>query len=115
MSNGQTPAPTRGVPVDLGDGKARYLRYSFKVIRQIREQFGENALTSGLNDGHLAAILKFGLDDQEITIEQIEELVDMQNLKSVMDAMTKAMGYQGAKVDPQAPLPAAAASESGSE
>lgn len=113
-----TPAPTRGVPVDLGDGVTRYLRYPWRVIKKIREEFGEDALTKrGLDN--LGKILLYGLGDNPgITEAEIEDLVDMQNLPEVMQAMTAAMGTKAQKIaieNPQAPSPAAAESASASE
>lgn len=115
MSNQQTPAPTRGVPVTLD--KVRHIRYSFATIRKIREEFGDAALGK-MGEGQLAKILLYGLqhEDPELTEQALEDLIDMQNLKEVVQAMSKAMGYSGAEVKADGPFeaPAAASGAAGS-
>jgi hypothetical protein len=106
------PKPTRGVVVELD--RTRYLRYSLGTLRKIREELGADALEKGVADEKLAKVLWYGLveEDPSITTEQIEQMVDMENLQSVLDAVMKAMGYRAkatANVDPPAPSPAAAA------
>lgn len=99
MSNDANPAPTRGVPVDLGDGKARRLRYSMKTRRiMIEAAGGEEKLIEQLTNGtNLTKLLWYGLQqsDPSITTDDIEELVDMENIQTVMQSMLGAMGYRG--------------------
>ena len=110
MSNSQqSQAPTRGVPVDLGDGKERRLRYSFATRREMITEFGgEKAMMSDLNGDKLCRVLWYGLkgSDPAITDEVIEELVDMENITDIVGAMMKALGFKGAaKLEIGAPNP----------
>lgn len=114
-----TPAPTRGVPVMLD--RERRLRYPFGVLREMREKFGEAALTGGMKDENLPEMLLLGLkhEDPTLTVEQVESMVDLENLKEVVQAMTKALGYkppkEGDPANPPVPQPAPApAAESAS-
>ena len=100
-----TPRPTRGVPVALD--RTRYLRYSLRTRRKIREEFGDQAMSEGLSDEKLAKMLYYGLleDDPTITVDQIEDLVDLENLKDILNAVVQAFGGQ-AKVATHPPKPA---------
>lgn len=110
MTEARTPPPTRGVPVELD--RTRYLRYTLATMRTIREEFGKE-LAAGISDDKLAKVLWYGLrgEDPTVTIEQVEEAIDLENLSTVMDAMRKAMG-QKARVEriagPPEPAPAPA-------
>lgn len=103
-----TPAPTRGVPLELD--KTRYLRYSLATRRKIRVEFGEEE-TKTYTDDKLAKLLWYGLveDDPTLTIEQLENIIDLENLHVVMEAVQKAMGSKAKVIimDPPAPTPAA--------
>lgn len=89
----KTPPPTRGVPVELG-GHTRYLRYPLRVMRQVREEFGTEAMNEGLDVEQLSVLICYGLrhEDDAITVKQVEEWVDGQNLKEVTEAMLEAFG-----------------------
>jgi len=92
-----TPSPTRGVPVDL-DGETYFLRYSLKTLRQLREEFGEDVLERGEIAGDdVAKFLWYGLRDghPDLTVEQIEDMVDLQNLPRVIEAVVEATGQRG--------------------
>lgn len=96
MSVGSTTAPTRGVPVTLD--RERHLRYSFATRKQmLAELGGEEALRSGLTGDMLPKVLWYGLkhEDAALTVEQVEEMLDMENLQTVVKVMLKAMGYEG--------------------
>ena len=98
-SNKQTPAPTRGVPVDLGDGKERRLRYSFATRREMITEFGgEKAMQTDLNGEKLCRVLWYGLRESDPTITEpvIESLVDMENITDIVSSMMKALGFKGA-------------------
>ena len=90
------PPPTRGVPIQLD--RTRHLRYPLRVMKQIREEFGKEALADGVITEHLAKLIWYGLqhEDSEITLVQVEDLVDGQNLGEVSDAMVEAFGQKGA-------------------
>lgn len=109
MSKDQKPAPTRGVPVELD--RTRYFRYTLGTLRKLREELGVEALEAGVSGDKLTKVFWYGLkgDDPELTTEKIDELIDLENLDVVVDAMRKAMGHK-AKVEvlgPPTPTPAA--------
>lgn len=108
----ETPTPTRGVQIMLD--RVRYMRYSLGTIRKIREEFGVEALEAGLSGDKLAKVLWYGLvtDDPSLTVEQLEELIDLENMKGVLEVMTKALGYR-ASVSPADPQVPAAEAEGG--
>jgi hypothetical protein len=108
--NGATPTPTRGVPVKLD--RERHLRYSMATLRKMREVFKPGELEGGVTDDKIVRVLWFGLrdDDPELTEAQIEDMVDMENLDPLMEALNKALGSRGsARLSPQPPPPAASA------
>lgn len=87
-----TPTPTRGVPVLLD--RERRFRYTLRTIREITKEFGEGALSMELTGEKLAKVLWHGLkhEDPDLTVEQVEDAIDLENLHEVLDAMKKAMG-----------------------
>lgn len=103
MSSGkETPTPTRGVPIELD--RTRYLRFSLGTLRRIREEFGED-LEAGLSGDKLAKVLWYGLrgSDPELTVEQLEEIIDLEQLPAVIEALGKAMGNKAGVRPPEAP------------
>lgn len=106
------PTPTRGVPVELD--KTRYLRYSLATRKKIRAEFGDE-MAKGVSDERLAKLLWFGLaeDDPTLTVEQVENLIDMEMLPTVMEAVQKAMGSKAKATitNPPTPTPAAVGSD----
>lgn len=90
-----TPTPTRGVPLMLD--RQRYLRFSLRTMREMRAKFGPDALKEGFDTNSIAELLWFGLrgEDPELTVEAVEELVDMEQLAEVMAAVSLATGTQG--------------------
>ena len=109
-----TPTPTRGVPVELG-GRTRHFRYTLKTLREIREKFGAKALEEGVADTALAEVMYMGLraDDPELTVEALEEMIDLPDLPAVLDAMKKAMGGKAKVVEASPPPPAPATGAAG--
>lgn len=115
MTDEKTPAPTRGVPVMLD--KERRLRYSFKTRRTLIEQIGEEKLRK-MGGDDLCTVLWYGLkhEDPDLTVDQLEEMVDLENLTEIVDAMTRAMGYKGkSRVEFGEPDPPEAAAPSASQ
>lgn len=100
-----TPAPSRGVPIDLD--RRRYLRYTLGTLRKIRLEFGDETLTKGVTEEKLAKVLWYGLvgDDPELKPELVEEIVDLEKLPEVTKAMRAAMGGKASVEikDPQGP------------
>ena len=89
---GTQPTPTRGVPVMLD--KERRFRYTLRVLEDIAKEFGENALSVELTGKKLAKVLWYGLkhEDPALTVDALEDLIDLENLPEVLEAMKKAMG-----------------------
>lgn len=109
----KTPAPTRGIPVEMD--RTRYFRYTLGTMRKLREEFGEAAMSKGLSGNELAKMVWYGLvgDDADLTPEKIEELIDGENIEAVIVAMKKALPKGNAIMGPRKPSPAAAAGEGG--
>lgn len=77
------PTPTRGVAVELD--RTRYLRYPLSVLKKLQAEGSDRTLSQ---------ILLLGLkaDDPELTIDKIEEMIDLENLKVLFDPVKKATG-----------------------
>jgi len=88
------PTPTRGVPVVLD--KERRLRYTLGTMRLIREKFGEDRMAQGVPAAMLGELLWYGLkhEDAQLTIEQVEDMVDGENLEAITAALVKAFGQK---------------------
>lgn len=105
-----TPTPTRGVLITCLD-RERHLRFTLKTIREMREEFGEDALAKGIQQEAIAKLLWYGLkhEDAELTPDQVEEMVDLEHLGDVMEAVAKATGRRATievveeEADPQLP------------
>ena len=82
-SSAAVPPPTRGVAIELD--RTRYLRYPLSVLRKIQEDG---------NDRSIGQMLLMGLqkDDPELTLELVEDLVDLENLPALFEPMKKATG-----------------------
>lgn len=103
----EKPTPTRGVEVELD--RKRYLRYPLSVLKSLQD---ENA------DKSLGQILLLGLkkDDPSLTIDQVEDMIDLENLDKLFDPVKKATGglinlasvFKGMEKGPQTPSPATA-------
>lgn len=95
MSTGTTPAPSPGIAITLD--KVRHIRYSWKTRREMLEALGgEQELMTKLTGDKLCLILWYGLkwEDPELTLEQLEEIVDLEHFREIVDVMTKALGYK---------------------
>lgn len=104
----QNQKPTRGVPVELD--KTRYLRFPLKALRALRTEDADKSL---------GQILLLGLqgDDPSLTLDQVEELIDLQNIATLFEPVKKATGGMidlskifktvGIEGDPQTPSPVA--------
>lgn len=103
MREENKPTPTRGVPVVDQDGqplldKVRRLRYTMATRRAMLVEIGgEDELKKGLSGENLSKVLLLGLqhEDKDLTVALLEDMVDMQNLKGIVDCMLKALGYTG--------------------
>lgn len=105
----ETPKPTRGVPIELD--RTRYFRFPVKALKQFREQ-PETTLT------HLLLVGLRG-DDPDLTEEHLDDIIDLENLPKVAEAVKKATSgildlgkmfkIEGVKADPPVPSPAAGA------
>lgn len=91
--------PTRGVPVELD--RTRYLRYSMATMAEIDEEFGGLSKAKGIRASIKVITLGLKGDDPDITEEQVAELVDGQNLATVMEAVAEAFGGEPEEVKKQ--------------
>lgn len=87
-----TPTPTRGVPIQLD--RLRHIRFSLKTTKEMRAKFGDDTLKDGFDQDKIAELLWFGLkwEDADLTVDQVEDMVDLENLTEVMKAVSKATG-----------------------
>ena len=100
------PAPTRGVAIELD--RTRYLRYPLHVLKQLQQE----------PDRSLGIILHMGLvaDDPALTVEQVEDMIDLENLSTLFAPVKRATGglidlsrlfkFAASFSDPQSPSPA---------
>jgi hypothetical protein len=93
--------PTTPATITLADGKERILRYSLKAMKKLKSQFGASLFRGGLNDldeDKLPELLFHGLNhkyeggDPNLTLDEVEELVDAQMLPYVMERFLTAFG-----------------------
>ena len=86
------PTPTRGVPIQLD--RLRHIRFSLKTTKEMRIKFGDDTLKDGFDQDKIAELLWFGLkwEDADLTVDQVEEMVDLENLTDVMKAVSQATG-----------------------
>lgn len=96
--------PTRGVPVELD--RTRHLRYSMATLAELEEKFGDLKNVSGIRN--VIHLLWAGLrhEDPDLTEAQVGEIVDGENLPSLLEAVTKAMGGDVQAPDPKPETPA---------
>jgi len=82
------------VPIVLD--KLRHLRYTLRTIRKIREEFGADAIEDGVPAALLGKFVWYGLthEDPDLSLEQVEEMVDGQNLEEVSNALLAAFGQK---------------------
>lgn len=87
------PTPTRGVPVEL-EGKKYYLRFSLAAIKNIAGGEDEEHFFKHMTMAKLGPMLLAGLQASapELTLEQLEDMIDLQNLAEVTEALGKALG-----------------------
>jgi hypothetical protein len=76
--------PTRGVAVELD--RTRYFRFSLSVLRKL--QSGESR---DLSLGHFFLLGLQG-DDPDLTLEKVEELIDLENVKELCEPLKRASG-----------------------
>lgn len=73
-------APTKGVPVQLD--RVRHLRFPLGVLRNIEA------------DTDLATVLHLGLkhEDEELTAEDVGEMIDLEMMPDLVEPIRKATG-----------------------
>lgn len=93
----KSPTPTRGVPIQLD--RERHLRYSLKTLREMQEALGASTFATGLDQTAIGRVLWYGLrhEDPDLTVEAVEELVDLESLEDVMAAIVRATGGRATK------------------
>lgn len=97
-------APTNRTLVKIGDGtKKRYLRFTWKAIRRLKEETGQPleltlTLLGRMDADAINAAVWAGLlhDEPEITMDDVEDLIHFDGLdkliKHVLTVLTLAMG-----------------------
>lgn len=106
------PAPTRGVPIMLD--RLRHIRFPLGIVRRIREELGDDALTEGIPVHQISKLLHYALlhEDPSMTPDKAEMLVDLENMKEVTYAIVKATGRDPKELEgPQEPVSEQEASE----
>lgn len=102
--------PTTPATITLSDDKERVLRYSIGTMKKLKVLFGNSLFRGGLNDldeEKLPVLIWYGLKhsapggDPNLTLEQVEELIDAQMLPYVMSRFLMAFG--GKAKNEQAP------------
>ncbi len=90
-----TPTPTRGVPLEI-DGTTRYLRFSLKTMRLIREKLGEDILEKGVAAQAMGDVLYLALKDSdpELTLDIVEDMIDLENMHLASAAIIAATGQR---------------------
>ena len=90
MTTAETPTPTLGVPIVLG-GREFHLRYTLRARREFREEMGQDVLSADVMGDLLAKLLSYGLHPR-VTEEEVEDLVDLEHMAEVVEAVTTATG-----------------------
>lgn len=112
MSN--IPYPTEPIPIILSDGKERHLRYTLRAMRILKEKFGASLLAGGiseLDEDRLPALIAAGLIEQDLTTDQVEDLVDTRALTYLVGQVVKAFAGDTPKPKQEADRPTEAAPE----
>lgn len=101
-----TPRPTRGVPVML-DGVEYRLRYSLRTVRKIREELGATVLEKGVTGADIGKMLWYGLvpGHPNLTLDDVEDAVDLEHLPELTEALGKAMGAEKKQDEPDPRTP----------
>lgn len=83
-------APTRGVRVELD--RTRHIRYSLGTMADLEDKFGSLEDVEGIRD--TIHVIWSGLkhEDPDLTREEVAEMVDGENLETVMEAVAEAFG-----------------------
>jgi hypothetical protein len=86
------------VKITLADGVERTLRYTLRAMREAAEEFG-GSITSAetlkkLDENTLGKLIWYGLraDQPDLTVEQVEELIDPTMLRYCLGQYTLALG-----------------------
>lgn len=76
------------------DGKEFYIRFTINSMRRLEKQFGIKAseLSADIDLEMLLTLLCVGINDPEITVDILGDLIDMENIKEVVEVLTKSLG-----------------------
>ena len=97
--------------------RERYIRFSLKTLSALRAELGKDALEKGFDPALIGKFLWYGLreNDPTLTVEEVEDLVDLEHLPEIVAVITKATGSGEPKQTPQTPAaetpPAAGSTE----
>ena len=100
MSDNSVERPTTPITITLSDNKERTLRYSIGTMKKLRTAFGATSLLKDglkeIDEDKLPILIWHGLvhADPQLTVEQVEELIDAQMLGYVMNRFALAFGHK---------------------
>ncbi|GAA0703253.1 hypothetical protein GCM10008904_10160 [Paraclostridium ghonii] len=82
--------------------RERYLKFTLNSVRMLEKEYNISLdkIDEDFSMEKIQMLLHVGLlkDDPELTFEEVGELVDMSNIKIVVEALTQALGgLQGQK------------------
>lgn len=99
--------PTESVKIALSDGVERMLRYPLKALKEAKAEFGASVMSieglRSLNEDNLGRLIWYGLraDDPNITVEQVDALIEMPMLPYIMQQYALALGGSLPEPDPK--------------
>lgn len=126
--NSQAPSPSEAVVVTLADGKPRTLRYSIKTMKKLREKMHSAGFPTGAafhayitreDDKNVIDIEKFadllhrGLThkfdggDPDLTLDDVEELIDAKSSSETLRLLMSAIGLAMPEKNAMQPAPVA--------
>jgi hypothetical protein len=113
------PGPVEPVPIDLGDGKKRFLRYSISTVIRLkremgRSMFGRNGLLTNVDEELLPKLILAGLLDEDLKADTSWSLDQLEALPApvypyVLNCFLAAFTSQTPEPAKNVPLPPATA------
>ena len=76
------------------DGKEFYLRYTVNSMRKLEKQHGLkiSELSNELDLDMVLTLLCVGINDPEVDADTLGDMIDMENIKEVIEVLTKSLG-----------------------
>jgi hypothetical protein len=85
-----TPYPTEPTPIDLGDGKKRFLRITLRTLKGIQSQFGTIEPPENRRLEYLIALIVGGLTEHDLTEDDLLDLIDSRAIRYISEQVAKA-------------------------